>query len=114
MAIQMKQTHRNSGLAPSFATLCQVWASTAWSHALLMAHGWDQLRRSACQTPEQAPLPPLQEPPPVLAARRPVPVAVLSPAATFTITAPFFSTLPVMVTVALPALPRLPLVLRIG
>src|SRR5215510_4101020 len=72
------------------------------------------LRRSACQTPEQAPLPPLQEPPPLVAASLPVPVAVLSPAATFTTTAPFFSTLPVMVTAALPALSTLPLLMRIG
>src|SRR4029077_3562455 len=72
------------------------------------------LRRSACQTPLQAPLPPLHEPPPLFPARWPVPVAVLSPALTLTTTAPFLPTLPVMLTVAVPALPKVPLVMRIG
>src|SRR5215467_2379594 len=55
-----------------------------------------QLRRSACQTPAQRPLPPLQEPPPALPLRWPVPTAVLSPALTLTTTAPCLSTLPVI------------------
>ena len=51
-----------------------------------------QLRRSATQSPEQAPLPPLQVPLPDLPASLPVPVAVLSPALTLTVSAPFFPT----------------------
>jgi hypothetical protein len=47
-------------------------------------------------------------------ARRPVPVAVLSPVPTFTVTVPFLPTLPVMLTVAVPALPTWPFVMRIG
>src|SRR5262245_22696828 len=61
----------------------------------------DQLRRSACQVPEQAPLPPLQDPPPVRAARRPVPVAVRSPVLTLTTTEPLLPTRPVIRTDAL-------------
>src|SRR5512145_2831131 len=75
---------------------------------------WVQLRRSASQMPPQAPLPPLQEPLPVLPTRRPVPVALLSPALTLTISEPSLPTLPLMLTCALPALTTVPLVMRIG
>src|SRR5262249_61753049 len=72
----------------------------------------DQPRRSASQMPEQAP--PLQEPAPLAPARRPWPTAPLSPALTLTTTAPFLATLPEMLMGAVPALPRLPLVMRTG
>src|SRR4029077_19319606 len=62
--------------------------------------------------PWQPRWPPLQEPPPLFPARWPVPVAVLSPALTLTTTAPFLPTLPEMLTVAVPALPKVPLVMR--
>src|SRR5262245_43014795 len=75
----------------------------------------DQPRRSASQMPEQAPLPlPLQDPAPLAPARRPLPTALLSPAFTLTTTVPFLPTLPLMLMGADPALPRLPLVMRIG
>src|SRR5262249_41553414 len=76
---------------------------------------WDQPRRSASQIPEQAPLPlPLHDPVPLVPPRRPLPVALLSPALTLTITAPFLATLPLMLMGAEPALTRLPLVMRTG
>src|SRR5215468_4552694 len=72
-------------------------------------------RRSASQTPEQAPLPlPLQEPAPLAPASRPLPVADLSPALTVTTTAPFLATLPLMLMGADPPLPRLPFMMRTG
>src|SRR5215813_11943452 len=74
-----------------------------------------QPRRSASQTPEQAPLPlPLQDPAPLAPSSRPLPVALFSPALTVTTTAPFLATLPLMLMGADPALPRLPLLMRTG
>ena len=66
------------------------------------------------QIPEQTPLPPVQDPAPLVAARRPVPMAVLSPELTFTTTLPFLATRPLICTVALPALMRCPFMIRTG
>src|SRR5258707_14044117 len=73
-----------------------------------------QPRRSASQMPEQAFALPLQDPAPLVAARRPLPTALLSPALTLTMTAPFLATLPEMLMGAEPPLTRLPLVMRTG
>src|SRR5262249_15063114 len=92
------------------ATECpgRAWASLGATAESL----GDQPRRSASQMPEQEP--PLQEPAPLAPARRPLPTALLSPALTLTITAPFLPTLPEMLMGAVPALPRLPLLMRTG
>jgi hypothetical protein len=62
-----------------------------------------QERRSAVQVPEQSPEAAVQVPDPSVPDIRPVPVALLSPLETVTVTAPFAPTLPVTLKEALPA-----------
>src|SRR5882724_11623098 len=62
-----------------------------------------QERRSADQVPEHSPEAAVQVPPPSVPDMWPVPVALLSPRETVTVTAPFAPTLPVTLKEAVPA-----------
>src|SRR6266567_3151976 len=62
-----------------------------------------EARRSAVQVPEQSPEPATQWPEPSVEDSLPWPLALLSPRATFTVTAPVSPTVPDTVNEALPA-----------
>src|SRR6266700_230735 len=62
-----------------------------------------EFRRSAVQVPEQSPEPATQWPEPSVEDSLPWPLALLTPRATFTVTAPVSPTVPDTVNEALPA-----------
>lgn len=81
-------------------------------HHDAMVGAGQPLRRSASQVPAHAP--PRHEPAPVVADKRPEPVASLPPLLKVTEIKPFSRTLPVMLIALLPALTKVPLAMRIG